>query len=297
MTHILTKNSSLLFENLFCCLYMCFFWLLVTYIWPLLISYNQETNLSSSMKEKRHWSQPYNYYFRYTCLLHSTFLIIMGLYTLYENGLTFGVPYSDLGVFGAKLSLCFYLVDLVRREYFRDNVIDNPGRKRFHHTVVIIMIISSLFPVAYTHQLFFATLTAEVSAPFRLLRELLKFHGEEGSKLHKDLGFGFAFSFIVPRIILSPMIVNQFYGSIKSVIVKSLYSLMIFYAWHLMFVMINWCAKTLQENSELSEGIGTETYSGMIHKFLTNVRKNSVFMGVYYLFGGVFSFGPLLLLK
>jgi len=219
----------------------------------------------------------------------------MGLYSLYENGLTFGVPYSDLGVFGAKLSLCFYLVDLARREYFKD--IDNPGRWRFHHTVVIILIISSLFPVAYTHQLFFATLTAEVSAPFRLLRELLKFHGEEGSKLHKDLGFGFAFSFIVPRIILPPMVVNQFYGSIKSVIVKSLCSLMIFYAWHQMFIMINWCAKMLQENSELSEGTGTETYSGMIYKFLTNVRKKSVFMGVYYLFGGVFSFGPILLIK
>jgi len=262
MTHTLTINYSLVFENLFYYLAMSFFWIVVTYIWSLLISYIQDTSLFFSTKEKRHWSQPCNYYFRYTCLLHSTFLIIMGLCTLYENGLTFGVPSSELEVFGAKLSLCFYLVDLARREYFRD--IDNAVR--FHHVVLITLIISSLSPVAYTHELFFTNLIGKASAPFRLLRDLVKFHGKEGSKLYKDLGFGFAFSFIISRMVVPPMILDQFYGSINSMIVKIVFSLIAFYSLHQMLILINWCPKILPENSELFKGIARKTLRGMIYK-------------------------------
>jgi len=293
MTHTLTINYSLVFENLFCYIAMSLFWIAVTYIWSQFIPYKQDTNLLFSTKEKRHWSQSYNYYFRYTCMLHSTFLVIMGVYSLYENGLTFGVPPSELGIFVAKLSLCFYPVDLARKEYFRD--IDNAVR--IHHVVVISLTMACLFPVAYTHELFFANLIGEASAPFRLLRDLVKFHGKEGSKLHKDLGFGFAFSFIISRIILAPMSFERLYRSIDSMIITILFSLIAFYSWHQMFILINWCAKMMQEDSELSKGIVTKTYRGMIHQSLNRARKNNVFLGVYYLFGGMFSFAPVLVVK
>lgn len=233
----------------------------------------------------------YDYYGNYPSIVHAILAFIIGCYTLITEGLNLGETNSLLVKFVMIFSFTYFLYDTIISEYQRYN----NTAMTIHHIVTLLITSYCLFKNSCGNEIIFALVSAEISNPFNLVREILRHHKRDGEALYLNCSLIFAALFIISRFGFVPWYLTHAYPGPTSFVIKFFAATVWFISWHWLFIILNFASKELKNvasKSDKSKG----GFWGFFNSALTRMRKDKKIMFSFYGIAFTITYVPLVLL-
>jgi hypothetical protein len=134
---------------------------------------------------------------------------------------------------------------------------------------------------------------AELSNPFNLSREILRYFKRENTKLYLQASMGFVITFIIARFFVLPFFLAAMYPAATHLSVKIMAGAIWFVSFHWLFIIIGFAMKAFKELG----GDGKDKPNVWLKPYIifSKLRKNPAFLVAYYLGSAWLSFGTIYL--
>jgi hypothetical protein len=229
----------------------------------------------------------FNYYGNYVSILHAFATFGLTLYLILTEGVTIGQDNTSLGSFVLYNSLSYFIYDTLISEYYRYNTLP----MTFHHLTTLGVVGFAVVLQKGANEVGIALLCAEISNPFNLAREILKHYKMENTKLFFLTSVTFASLYTVTRFIFVPLHMKIMYPGSTHIGIKLLAATVWFISWHWLFVIINLLCKEVRDFLKKYES--KSNFWGGLYSFVTQLRKNKIFMAAFYATAAFLSYGTL----
>jgi len=227
----------------------------------------------------------YDYYGNYTSILHAIFSVIICGYVLVLEGVKFGEPTSTREYFVISHSLGYFIYDTIQSEYHGYNQL----AMTFHHIGALLVFGFGLSLQHSGNECLLIILVGELSNPFNLYREILKWKKQENTDIYHYSSVIFAILFILGRFVIGIFWIIHFYPGKSHLGIKIIFALLWYVSWHWLFIIINLATKEFkQRNSSTGSKFWEAAYSTFF-----KLRKSKAFISSYYIVTAIFSFGGL----
>jgi len=235
--------------------------------------------------------QYYEYYTNYVSMTHAFLSISLAFYALSTEGVSFGQPWSPMERFATYFSLSYFLFDTALNIYFGNC----QGSMLAHHVVVLLILVYTVATGTGANELLGGFAVTEISNPFNLGRDQLKFHGMEDTKIFTVVGLAFALTFFVGRFVVFPFYFAEMVVSTGSIWIKLTAASIWFVSWHWLFMIVNLMVKMLYDAGS-SDKSPSQNKGGIawLYGVLRTMRKNKVFLASYYVTTGMLSYLPVI---
>jgi hypothetical protein len=247
------------------------------------------TQLQPQNNKGKKTSEYYNYYGNYISLVHAFASIILSGYALATEGIT----YNNQTTFAMKLaiynSLAYFIHDTIMGSICGYLTVP----MAFHHVASTIVAGSVFYLQSCGSEVAVGILLAELSNPFNLSRDILKAFNKDKSKLYFQLSLGFAGTFIIARFMILPFFLASMYPAATHLSVKIMAGLIWFVSWHWLFVIFGFALKAFKDAGD--NGKDKPNFWLKPYAAFSKLRKNTGFLGAYYLGAAWLSFGTIYL--
>jgi hypothetical protein len=234
----------------------------------------------------------FDYYGNYFSMVHAISSLSLSVIALYREGLTFNAP---LNAWSMKIvaynSLAYFIADTILASLY--GYLD--VAMLVHHIASVICSGTVFVTQSCGAEQALGLIIGEISNPFNLSREILKYNKQEKGKLYFQMSIGFIVTFVGFRFIIAPFYLAQLYAAPTQLSIKLMIALVYFVSFHWLFMIVNFGVKALRDALEGDAKSGKGGVWTSAYALLTKLRKNKAFMTSYYLGTAWLSFGTLYL--
>jgi hypothetical protein len=231
----------------------------------------------------------YDYYGCYLSMFHAISSILLTGYALATEGITFNTQTTFTMKLAIYNSLAYFIHDTIMGTICGYLTIP----LLVHHIASTIVAGSVFYLQSCGSEVAVGIFLAELSNPFNLSREVLRYFKRDKSKLYFQLSLGFASSFVLARFIVLPFFLAAMYPAATHLSVKIMAGFIWFVSFHWLFVIIGFAMKAFKE----AGGDGKDKPNVWLKPYIifSKIRKNPAFLGAYYLSAAWLSFGTIYL--
>jgi len=229
----------------------------------------------------------YDYYGNYIALSHAISSLLLSAYAFSAESLTFNAPTTFATKLVAYNSLAYFIHDTLACAYYGTLNL----AMGLHHVASLLVTSTVFYLQASGSEVAVGLLLAEISNPFNLTREILKYFKRDKTSLYQFLSFGFAGVFVIGRFTILPFFLAALYPSSTHLSVKIMAGFIWFVSWHWLFVIFGFALKAIKEGAANGKPNGWTTAYAMFSR----ARKSKPFLATYYLGSAWLSFGTLYL--
>jgi hypothetical protein len=231
----------------------------------------------------------YDYYGCYLSMFHAISSILLTGYALATEGITFNSQTTFAMKLAVYNSLAYFIHDTIMGlicGYLTTPLL-------VHHLASTVVAGSVFYLQSCGSEVSVGIFLAELSNPFNLSREILRYFKRDNSALYFQLSLGFASSFVIARFIVLPFFLAAMYPAATHLAVKIMAGFIWFVSYHWLFVIIGFALKAFKEAS----GNGKDKPNMWLKPYaiFSKVRKNPAFLTAYYLGAAWLSFGTIYL--
>jgi len=242
--------------------------------------------INNNGKKSKHY---YDYYGNYTSITHAVLGFFLSSYVLLSEGVTFGEPTTTKASFALAHSMGYFIYDTIQSEYHRYNAL----AMTFHHIAALLIFGTGLWTNKYGNECIMIVCMGEVSNPFNLYREILKWYKEENTDAYHYTSVIFAITFILARFVIGTVWIANFYYGKTDFGFKFFATMLWYVSWHWLFIIINMATKEFKQRASKSaknSGFWDNAYAAFF-----KLRKSKKFTISYYLVTAILTFGMLVI--
>jgi hypothetical protein len=252
-------------------------------------SFSCPTQLQPQNTKGKKTREYYDYYGCYLSLFHAYSSIILTGYALATEGITFNNQTTFTMKLAVYNSLAYFIHDTIMGMicgYLTLPLL-------LHHFASTTVAGSVFYLQSCGSEVAVGILLAELSNPFNLTREILRYFKRDKTKLYFQLSLGFASSFVIARFIILPFFLAAMYPAATHLAVKIMAGFIWFVSFHWLFIIVGFALKAFKE----AAGDGKDKPNMWLKPYaiFSKVRKNPAFLAAYYLGGAWLSFGTIYL--
>jgi hypothetical protein len=234
-------------------------------------------------------SEYYNYYGNYISMFHAITSIILSGFALATEGITYNAPTTFTMKVAIYNSLAYFIHDTLMGVicgYLTVPLL-------LHHIASTTVAGSVFYLQSCGSEVAVGIFLAEASNPCNLSRDILKYFNKDKSKLYFQLSLGFAGTFVLARFMILPIFLGNMYPAATHLSVKIMAGLIWFVSWHWLFIIFGFALKAFKEAAD--NGKDKPNFWLQPYTIFSKLRKNTGFLGAYYLGAAWLSFGTLYL--
>jgi hypothetical protein len=231
----------------------------------------------------------HDYYGNYTSIIHAVLGFFLSMGIIFTEGATFGEPTSNQCHFVLAHSMGYFIFDSIQSEYHKYNAL----AMTFHHIGALLIFGFALLAQKYGNECIVIIAIGEVSNPFNLYREILKWYKEENTDKYHFTSVIFAIIFILARFVVGVFWIANFYISKTDFPFKLCSTLLWYVSWHWLFIIINMATKEFKQRA--TKTAGKSNFWEDAYAVFFKLRKSKMFSISYYLITAFITFGLLVI--